>query len=191
MNLLIVDDHATNLRLLRAQLEAEGHSVLEAANGVEALKVLERGQVDAVISDILMPSMDGFRLCLEIRKSDKLHALPFILYTSTYNSPEDRQLAQVVGADRYVVKPAPARALFDALHEAANRNRDIAPRARPQPDETYVLKQYSEALVQKLEEKNLELQETLKQLRAAHEQILALNRDLTGQLEDAVKRKSQ
>src|SRR5262245_31991943 len=109
MHLLIVDDHATNLKLLRAQLEAEGHSVVEAGNGIEALSLLDHGGVDAVISDILMPGMDGFRLCLEIRKTEKLAALPFILYTNTYNSPEDRQLAQVVGADRYVVKPAPAR----------------------------------------------------------------------------------
>ena len=60
MNLLIVDDHPTNLRLLRAQLESEGHAVFEAHDGVDALAMLERQPVDAVISDILMPRMDGY-----------------------------------------------------------------------------------------------------------------------------------
>ena len=61
MNLLIVDDHLTNLKLLRAQLESKGHVVFEAHDGVDALALLERQRVDAVISDILMPQMDGYR----------------------------------------------------------------------------------------------------------------------------------
>ena len=178
MNLLIVEDRATNRKLLRAQLEAEGHSVLDAANGVEALQVIEGATVDAVISDILMPDMDGFRLCLEIRKSAKFHALPFILYTSTYNSAEDRQLAQIVGADRYIIKPSPPGVLFDALREAVQIARDSTPPPLPEHDETYVLRHYNAALVTKLEEKNIELQATLENLRTANAEILELNRDL-------------
>ena len=92
MNLLIVDDNSTNRKLLRVTLEAEGHNTLEAADGVDALQILARETVDAVISDILMPNMDGFRLCHEIRKSDRLHAIPFIIYTATYTSPKDETL---------------------------------------------------------------------------------------------------
>lgn len=183
MKLLIVDDHAINLKLLRAQLEAEGHAVLEAANGVEALQVLGREGVDAVISDILMPNMDGFRLCHEIRTSDKFHDLPFILYTSTYNSPEDRQLAQIVGADRYVVKPSPPRVLFDAVREAVQKTRDSIRPPLPAHGETYVLKHYSEALVTKLEEKNVELQGALERLQAANAEIAELNRSLESRVE--------
>src|SRR6202790_654319 len=105
MEILIVDDIATNLKLLRGALEAEGHTTLEAADGVEALQILAREKLDAVISDILMPNMDGFRLCHEIRKSETLHALPFIIYTSTYNSPDDMKLAKTIGADKYLMKP--------------------------------------------------------------------------------------
>jgi CheY-like chemotaxis protein len=101
--------------LLRVQLEAEGHGVVEAANGVEALQVMGHAGIDGVISDILMPSMDGFRLCQEIRKSDKFNALPFILYTSTYDSPGDRQLAETLWADGYVIKPAPVQAILGAF----------------------------------------------------------------------------
>ncbi len=182
MHLLIVDDHPANLHLLRRQLESEGHTSLEATNGVEALKMLERATVDAVISDILMPDMDGFRLCLEIRKSAKHGALPVVLYTSTYDSAEDRQLAQMVGADRYIVKLSPPGVLFDALREAVQRTPDSTPPALPH-NEAYVLKHYNGALVTRLEERNIELQQTLAKLQAANAEILQLNRDLESRVE--------
>ena len=60
MNILVVDDSETNRKLLRVNLETEGHTILEAADGLEALATLEREKVDAIISDILMPNMDGY-----------------------------------------------------------------------------------------------------------------------------------
>jgi CheY-like chemotaxis protein len=165
MNILIVDDIATNRKLLRVTLEAEGHTTLEAADGVEALQILAREKVDAIISDILMPNMDGFRLCHEIRKSESLRALPFIIYTGTYNSPDDMKLAQTIGADKYIMKPAPAWAMLAALREVVDKKA-----ARPVPlawavGESYVLKQYSHVLVRKLEEKNAGLQQALMALQ--------------------------
>jgi PleD family two-component response regulator len=73
MNFLIVDDYSANRRLLRASLEAEGHAVVEATNGIEALEKLAGESIDAVISDVLMPGMDGFRFCHEVRKSSSLN----------------------------------------------------------------------------------------------------------------------
>lgn len=168
MNILIVDDHPANLRLLRAQLEAEGHVVTEAADGVEALQVLETRAMEAIISDALMPNMDGFRLCLEIRKSALFAALPFIIYTSTYNSPADRNLALDVGADCYLTKPAPVAALLEAL---ATAQRDAADRKRraptqSDPAEIGVIKRYNATLVAKLEQKNSELEAANAELRA-------------------------
>ena len=86
MNILIADDNAINRKLLRATLEAEGHSVEEAADGQEVLALLETKLADAIISDILMPRMDGFRLCSELRRSERFREIPFIIYTSTYTS---------------------------------------------------------------------------------------------------------
>src|SRR5665811_763335 len=129
MNLLIVDDHLTNLKLLRAQLETEGHTVFEAHDGVDALALLERQRVDAVISDILMPRMDGYRLCHEIRKHARLRDLPIIIYTVTYTSPGDETLALDMGADKYLKKPASAETLVAALHEVGAQ-----PHAAPRPD---------------------------------------------------------
>ena len=159
MKLLIVDDNPLNLKLLRAQLEAEGLAVEQAAHGVEALHLLAAGgPYDGVISDILMPEMDGFRLCLELRKDPRLAQLPFLLYTSTYNSPSDRELARSVGADAYLTKPAPVQVILEALHQARS-GRPAQPSRPPAvvPDEGQVLRQYNQALVNKLEEKNHEL----------------------------------
>jgi diguanylate cyclase (GGDEF)-like protein len=172
MNLLIVDDDATNLKLLRVQLEAAGHSVLDATNGVEALQVLDKEKsVDGIVSDILMPDMDGFQLCLEVRKNEKTSALPFIFYTSTYSSPQDQQLAKTVGADNYLSKPSPTPVILGALHEAMQRTRPRIARAAAQQDETYVLKQYNASLVRKVEQRNIELEAALKEQQIAHQKL--------------------
>ena len=183
MHLLVVDDSATNRKLLRAQLEAEGHVVFEAVDGVEALALLEREGVDAVISDILMPRMDGYRFCQTVRQHPTFSALPIILYTSTYDSQPDRHLATTVGADAYVIKPAPTPVILDAMSQAIQ---SAAGRKRPrrlQTDETYVLQEYSAVLVQKLEERNTELQAALERLRHSQEEILELNRNLEERVE--------
>ena len=163
MNILIVDDDPINLKLLRAQLEGEGHAVFDAHDGVDALALLERQRVDAVISDILMPRMDGYSLCHEIRKHARLHDLPIIIYSSTYTSPGDQKLALDMGADKYLTKPVSVETLVAALHEVGAQ-----PHAAPRPDalrEVEVLKEYNERLVSKLKEKNTELLATHEELQ--------------------------
>lgn len=99
LKILIVDDQPINRRLLTAQLEAEGHTVIAAGNGVEALALLESTTVDVLISDILMPVMDGYRLCGHIRSSERHRDLPFIFYTATYTSPADEEFYRQLGAN--------------------------------------------------------------------------------------------
>jgi two-component system cell cycle sensor histidine kinase/response regulator CckA len=154
VNVLILDDVDTNRKLLRAQLEAEGVTVLEASNGVEGLEALKRQKVDAAISDLLMPNMDGYRFCYEVRKSKEHRDLPIIIYTSTYTSPSDEKLSLKLGADKYLRKPASVGQILDALHNATT-NKHLIPSAGL--DERDVLKHYSERLISKLEEKNVEL----------------------------------
>ena len=198
MNLLVVDDIATNRKLLCVTLEAQGHTTLEATDGVEALQILDRETVDAVISDILMPNMDGFTLCHEIRNSERLRTLPFIVYTSTYTSTEDIKLAQTVGADKYLTKPAPASAILAALWEVMNKENTSPAPSTLGATGTQVLKPYGRALVHKLEEKNTELKDALEKIQRAHEHIVELNSDLerrvkerTAELETANRELSQ
>jgi CheY-like chemotaxis protein len=175
MNVLIVDDVAANRNLLRAQLESEGFVVVEAADGFEALQVLAREPLDSVISDILMPGMDGYRLCREVRKIPALHALRFILYSSTYTTPADVQLSNTVGADQFIEKPAPLSVILEALRNCVGTHKQSSPNS---PEEVNILQQYSAVLVAKLEEKNSELQLALKLSQRAHSRIYELNADL-------------
>jgi signal transduction histidine kinase len=192
MKVLIVDDYPTNRKLLRATLEAEKIGVLEAADGGEALAILSRETVDALVSDILMPNVDGYRLCHEVRHNEKLKHLPLIFYTSTYTSPGDQALAMSVGADWYLTKPVSSETLLAALREATGKPRAGKPAAASRPDTQFMMKQYSTTLVNKLEEKNSELERTVKSLREAHDRIAELNnvledrvRERTAQLEAA------
>jgi signal transduction histidine kinase len=157
MNILIVDDDPTNMKVLRATLEHQGHTVAQAPDGILALETLERCGVDAIISDILMPGMDGYRLCYEVRKNERFKQIPFIVYTATYLSASDEKLSLDLGADVFLRKPAAAWQILDALQKATcdQRDRDAPPRRTI--TEVEVMKQYSQRLVVKLEEENLEL----------------------------------
>lgn len=187
MNILVVDDQSTNRRLLRAMLEAEGFSVWEASDGVEALAVLHREKIDAVISDILMPNMDGYRLCHELRRHEKFHTLPLIHYTSTYTSLGDQRLSETVGADKYLLKPAPLPDLLAALSEAMTRSEARKSTLKTAHDTAFVMKQYSAALINKLEEKNNELGTALEDLNRANQRIISMNADLEHRIEGRTK----
>jgi CheY-like chemotaxis protein len=157
MKVLIVDDTNINRMVLRVAFEGDGHTTLEAADGIEALQILSRDKVDVVLTDILMPRMDGYRLCHEIRTSVGLCDVPIVIYTSTYTSPGDENLAHSLGADRFLKKPAPFQTILATLHEAI-----AMPHTAPRPEawqEVEVLKEYSDTLVAKLERKNIELAE--------------------------------
>jgi signal transduction histidine kinase len=200
MKILITDDSPTNLKLLRAVLESENFEVVEAADGAQALDVLEGESVDAIISDILMPRMDGYRLCYEVRKNKRWQALPFIFYTATYTSPGDEKLCFDLGGDKYLQKPASADTILTALREATNAPRRPAPNRMAALSETEVMREYSERLVSKLEAKNVELAKAKDYLERANgelahrsEQLEKARADLqqaNGQLELRVRQRA-
>lgn len=161
MKILIVDDMETNRKLLRAQLEAEGCDVFEACDGIEALEVLRRHPVAAVISDILMPRMDGYHLCDEIRKSDAFGAMPFIIYTATYTSPSDRERSLRLGADLFIKKPASAKVIADVITKVTTEDKYRKRRLFQPLDELPSVEEYSEPVVTKLEKKDEEFMKKL------------------------------
>src|SRR5690348_2044551 len=171
MKILIVDDVSINLNLLCAQMEQEGHTVVQAHDGVEALQILGHLAVDVVISDILMPRMDGYRLCHQIRKSTRFNALPIIIYTSTYTSPSDEKLAFDVGADKYLKRPVSRQTLAAAVVEVVAKTRPPVELRAEGLGEVEVLNEYSERLVAKLEEKNIALEQANAELVATRSRL--------------------
>jgi len=155
MKVLVVDDIAVNRKLFRVMLATAGHEAVEAADGVEALEMLRGGGFDAVISDVLMPRMDGYRLCFEIRQSPELRELPIIICSSTHLSDSDQSLALNAGADTFFRKPAAAEVILAALTQLTS-----GPRTPIAPLQQHlgILKEYNEELVGMLEDRNRELE---------------------------------
>jgi len=117
MKILIVDDLSTNLYLLEVLLKSAGYDVVTARNGMEALEKLRAGQVDGIVSDILMPVMDGFRLIRECKRDPLLRQIPFIFYTATYTEKKDEEFGLSLGAIRYLVKPMEPEDILRQINE--------------------------------------------------------------------------
>lgn len=105
MRILSVDDNAQNRYLMEMVMGARGHEVASACNGLEALEALDRRPFNLIVSDVLMPHMDGFQLCHEVKSRERTRRIPFIFYTATYTARQDEELGLALGASRYIVKP--------------------------------------------------------------------------------------
>ena len=158
--LLIVDDNQQNLYLLQVLLSANGFQVELAANGAEALEKARRAPPDMIISDILMPVMDGFSLCRAWKEDERLKNIPFVFYTATYTDPKDEEFALSLGADRFIIKPVEPDRFLALLSETWN-NYEAHKRVGPPPpvEEAEHYKEYNAVLIRKLEDKMLQLEE--------------------------------
>lgn len=114
-NVVIVDDNADNLYLLKSLMEKQGWEVREAANGSAALQMIQDPIPDLIVSDILMPVMDGYTLCQHCKADEKLKNIPFVFYTATYTEPKDEKFARALGADRFIIKPEEPLTLIQIL----------------------------------------------------------------------------
>ena len=104
-SILIVDDVFENLYLLRVILEKKGFNVLEAENGEQGLKVLQEHKIDLIISDILMPVMDGYMFCQACKKNKDFKDIPFVFFSSTYTDKLDEDFALKLGGSKFLRRP--------------------------------------------------------------------------------------
>ena len=116
MKILIVDDLAENLDLLEDIFNTYNYSTIRAVDGIDALARLQENEVGLIISDILMPKMDGFKFCSEVKQNKDYCDIPFIFYTAHYYDPEDKEYALKLGADRYFVKPVDITVLMESVN---------------------------------------------------------------------------
>jgi len=157
MRILIVDKKENGLRALRSLLEGHGYEVLAAANGADALETALKNPPDLVITDILMPVMDGFDLCRQWKKDARLKAVPLIFYTAACTDEEDKEFALKLGAERLIVKPQKPEALVAVIRETIQQAAEGAktparpPVKAPLEDEVLYLRQYNKMLIRKLE----------------------------------------
>lgn len=158
--ILVVEDQEQNLYLLKTLLGGYGYQVLEAANGAEALELARANPPDVIISDILMPVMDGFSLCHEWMKDEALRSIPFVFCTATYTDPKDEELALSLGAARFIIKPVETEEFISILEQViaeVESGKLAIPQESLREDMTYY-RMYNESLIRKLEDKMLELE---------------------------------
>jgi len=164
---LVVDDREDNLCYLRTLLEGNGFEVQGARHGAEALVIARKTPPDLIISDLLMPVMDGYTLLRHWKVDERLRAIPFIVYTATYTEAEDERLALGLGADAFILKPAEPEDFLARIREVQATVAASVPimPANPVGNEKELLRVYSETLIRKLEQKSLQLEESNRALK--------------------------
>ncbi len=116
--ILIVDDNALNRKLLASLLHHEGHETLEAVDGKDALEAVRKGKPQLVMSDILMPTMDGYEFVRQLRADAEFNETPVIFHTAHYHEREAQRLAQVCGVARVLAKPSESAEILLAVEQA-------------------------------------------------------------------------
>ena len=174
-HVLIVDDLPENRYLLQVLLEGNGYRVTDAANGLEALAAARLEPPDVVVSDVLMPKMDGFALCRAWMEDSALNAIPFVFYSGTYTKPEDEKFALALGALRYLIKPVEPevflRELATVLREPAGRS-SASPVVPLEDSAYYALR--DAALARKFEDKIAQLEATKRELEKSEARFRSL-----------------
>jgi diguanylate cyclase (GGDEF)-like protein len=169
--ILIVDANPTDRRLYITLLGNFGHRLLEAADGIQALELARAELPDLIITEILMPNMDGFTLVRRLRAEPLLMAVPVIFQTAHYFESEVRRLAMATGIHHILGKPADPQEILRTVQEALKQ--PTAPSKLPKTGQ--LQREHLQLLADKLYQKNAELERANDRLRG-----LSLTDELTG-----------
>jgi PAS domain S-box-containing protein len=117
LRLLLVDDDPVQLKLTRIYFEQNGFEVAVATSAAAALRSARANRPDAIISDVLMPDVDGFQLCLDVRRDSRIAHVPVLLLSAWYQTEADRDLARRVGANALMVRSHDLKQVGAAVFE--------------------------------------------------------------------------
>ncbi|RME08087.1 MAG: response regulator [Anaerolineae bacterium] len=165
--ILVVEDVPHILELLAVTLRFKGYPVVTAANGEEAMEQIARERPALVITDILMPRMDGFALLHNLRKDPTTRQIPVIFLSATYVSPEDREFALRLGAARFLEKPVDTAEFLLTVAEILTQG---PPELPPPLSEREFYQGYRERLEHKLGQKAQQIARTERLLETLPEE---------------------
>ena len=170
INILIVEDSITQAESLKHLLEGYNYTVETASNGVEALEIARKKLPDMIITDALMPHMDGFQLCRELKRDETLKDIPVLFYSATFTDGKSRKFALDIGAVEYIIKPQEPDVFIKIINKIWDKysKGEIKPTKKPLEEKVY-MKMYNERLIQKLEKKILDLEKSEKRLQKTME----------------------
>lgn len=171
MHILVVDDEPENRVSLAEVLRGEGYLVDTASDGREALELAKSMEFDAIISDALMPHMDGFVLCRSLKADDNLKDIPVLIMTGEYTEVADVQFAKSLGAMDVLRKTANPDRLLRILSTLSEIPRPEHAASYPEIPEKDYLKGYANILVRKLEAKMTELEAVNRKLVERNSQL--------------------
>jgi CheY-like chemotaxis protein len=155
--LLVVEDVPNVLELLEVTLRFKGYPVVSARNGQEAMEKIAQERPALVITDILMPKMDGYALAHRLRSNPQTRDIPLIFLSATYLTPEDKQFAISLGAVRFIEKPIDTEDFLLTVAELLTQAMEPLPEPLGEKD---FYTGYRERLEHKLRHKNTQIART-------------------------------
>lgn len=162
--LLIVEDIPGIRELLELTLRFKDYEVMTAQNGQEALEMIQGRRPALIVTDILMPRMDGFGLIYQLRRNRETRDIPVVFLSATYLSPEDKDFATTLGAARFIEKPINMDQFLAAIAELLSQTPATPP---PPLKETEFLEKYRIRLETKLQQKNAQIARAERLLQTA------------------------
>jgi CheY-like chemotaxis protein len=152
--ILIVEDVPNVLELLEVTLRFKGYAVLTARNGEEALEVISRQRPVLIITDILMPKLDGYAFVQKLRLNPETRGIPVVFLSATYVTPEDKDFALSLGAARFMEKPIDTEDFLLTVAELVTQQPFTSP--QPMDMERFYIG-YRTRLESKLRHKNTQI----------------------------------
>ena len=154
--LLVVEDVPDTLQLVDVALRFKGYRVVTARNGREAIKAIEAERPALILTDILMPGMDGFSLVHRLRIQPETRDIPVIFLSATYVAPEDKEFAAAIGVSRFIEKPINIEEMLRTIAELLSAEA----RSHAPMDERAFYEGYRKRLEEKLAQKVAQIART-------------------------------